>query len=110
MVPYNQKLWQHDLRDISLDWVNWSIPKPNVEDVINGALGIKNKQFGYNPVFYYPKKGGIGIFPNGIPVNGELLSIARSKKSISKRSELLFAMARKSDTGIYCQRCPCISS
>lgn len=73
MVPYNQKLWQHDLRDISLDWVNWSIPKPSVEEVINGALGIKNRQFGYNPVFYYPKKGGIGIFPNGIPVRGELL-------------------------------------
>ena len=73
MVPYNQKLWQHDLRDISLDWVNWSIPKPNVEDVINGALGIKNRQFGYNPVFYYPKKGGIGTFPNAFPVNGELL-------------------------------------
>jgi protoporphyrinogen oxidase len=72
MVPYNQKLWQHDLRDISLDWVNWSIPKPNLEDVINGALGIKNKQFGYNPVFYYPKKGGIGVFPEAIPVNGEL--------------------------------------
>jgi protoporphyrinogen oxidase len=73
MVPYNQKLWQHDLRDISLDWVNWSIPKPSVEEVINGALGIKNRQFGYNPVFYYPKKGGIGVFPAGIPVRGELL-------------------------------------
>jgi len=73
MVPYNQKLWQHDLRDISLDWVNWSIPKPSVEEVINGALGIKNRQFGYNPVFYYPKKGGIGAFPNAIPVRGKLL-------------------------------------
>ena len=73
MVPYNQKLWQHDLRDISLDWVNWSIPKPSVEEVINGALGIKNRQFGYNPVFYYPKKGGIGVFPGGIPVRGELV-------------------------------------
>ena len=49
-----RKIWQHDLRDISLDWVNWSIPKPNLEEVINGALGIKNRQFGYNPVFYYP--------------------------------------------------------
>jgi len=73
MVPYNEKLWQHDLRDISLDWVNWSIPKPNLEDVINGALGLKNKQFGYNPVFYYPREGGIGTLPNSFPVRGELL-------------------------------------
>jgi protoporphyrinogen oxidase len=73
MVPYNQKLWQHDLRDIALDWVNWSIPKPSIEEVINGALGIKNRQFGYNPVFYYPVKGGIATFPNSFPVNGHLI-------------------------------------
>ncbi len=73
MVPYNEKLWQHDLRDIALDWVNWSIPKPSLEDVINGALGIKNRQFGYNPVFYYPADGGIGLLPNSFPVRGKLI-------------------------------------
>ena len=73
MVPYNEKLWQHDLGDIALDWVNWSIPKPSLEDVLNGALGIKNKQFGYNPVFYYPSSGGIGLLPNSFPVRGKLL-------------------------------------
>jgi len=73
MVPYNEKLWQHDLGDISLDWVNWSIPKPSLEDVVNGALGIRNKQFGYNPVFYYPTHGGIGLLPESFPVRGNLL-------------------------------------
>src|SRR5205085_244042 len=73
MIPYNEKIWRYDLRDIALDWVNWSIPKPNLEDVLNGALGIKNKQFGYNPVFYYPKEGGIGLLPESIPVQGTLL-------------------------------------
>lgn len=73
MVPYNEKLWQHDLSDIALDWVNWSIPKPTLEDVVNGALGIKNKQFGYNPVFYYPSQGGIGLLPDSFPIRGQLL-------------------------------------
>jgi protoporphyrinogen oxidase len=73
MVPYNEKLWQHDLSDIALDWVNWSIPKPTLEDVLNGALGIKNKQFGYNPVFYYPSHGGIGLLPESFPIRGQLL-------------------------------------
>jgi protoporphyrinogen oxidase len=73
MVPYNEKLWQHDLKDIALDWVNWSIPKPNLEDVINGALGIENRQFGYNPVFFYPKQGGIELLPNSFPVKGNLI-------------------------------------
>lgn len=73
MVPYNRKLWQHDLHDIALDWVNWSIPKPNLEDVINGALGLKNKEFGYNPIFYYPAEGGISLLPRSFPISGELL-------------------------------------
>jgi protoporphyrinogen oxidase len=72
MIPYNEKLWQHDLHDIALDWVNWSIPKPNLEEVLNGALGIRNKQFGYNPVFYYPMEGGIGLLPKSFPVKGNL--------------------------------------
>lgn len=90
MVPYNEKLWQHDLRDIALDWVNWSIPKPNLEDVINGALGIKNRQFGYNPVFYYPAQGGIGLLPNSFPVRGKLiLNQPVEKINLKKRKAVL---------------------
>jgi len=32
-------------------------------DVVNGALGIKDRAFGYNPSFLYPAQGGIGILP-----------------------------------------------
>ena len=90
MVPYNEKLWQHDLGDIALDWVNWSIPKPSLEDVLNGALGIKNKQFGYNPVFYYPTTGGIGVLPESFPVKGNLLVNAPVQKvNLRKRRVIL---------------------
>jgi len=80
MIPYNEKLWQHDLSDIALDWVNWSIPKPSLEDVLNGALGIRNKEFGYNPVFYYPAQGGIGLLPESFPIRGTLLLNAPVEK------------------------------
>lgn len=92
MVPYNEKIWQHDLRDIDLDWVNWSIPKPNLEEVLNGALGIKNRQFGYNPVFFYPTEGGISTLPNSFPVAGKLIlsdpveKIHLKKRRITLRS------------------------
>ena len=90
MVPYNEKLWQHDLSDIALDWVNWSIPKPTLEDVLNGALGIKNKQFGYNPVFYYPSQGGIGMLPESFPVRGQLLlKNAVTRVNLKKRKATL---------------------
>ncbi|HEV8540214.1 MAG TPA: FAD-dependent oxidoreductase [Nitrospiraceae bacterium] len=63
MVPFNEKLWQVSLDELTSDWVSWLVPKPELKDVINGALGIKDKAFGYNPTFLYPAQGGIGALP-----------------------------------------------
>ena len=64
MVPFNEKLWQVSLEELTSDWVSWLIPKPELKDVVNGALGIKDKAFGYNPSFLYPIQGGIAVLPN----------------------------------------------
>ena len=64
MVPFNEKLWQVSLEELTSDWVSWLVPKPSLTDVINGALGIKDKAFGYNPSFLYPAQGGISALPN----------------------------------------------
>jgi len=64
MVPFNEKLWQVSLEELTSDWVSWLVPKPSLKDVINGALGIKDKAFGYNPSFLYPAQGGISALPN----------------------------------------------
>jgi protoporphyrinogen oxidase len=66
MLPYNEKFWKQDLRTITSDWVSWSIPKPTLEEVVNGALGLTNKGMGYNPKFIYPKVGGIDCLPQAL--------------------------------------------
>jgi protoporphyrinogen oxidase len=63
MVPFNEKLWQVSLDELTSDWVSWLVPKPDLKDVVNGALGIKDKAFGYNPTFLYPAHGGISALP-----------------------------------------------
>lgn len=63
MVPFNEKLWQVSLDELTSDWVSWLVPKPELKDVINGALGIKDKAFGYNPSFLYPAADGIKVLP-----------------------------------------------
>ncbi|MFQ5992664.1 MAG: protoporphyrinogen/coproporphyrinogen oxidase [Nitrospiraceae bacterium] len=63
MVPFNEKLWQVPLEELTSDWVSWLVPKPELRDVVNGALGIKDKEFGYNPSFLYPNEGGIAALP-----------------------------------------------
>jgi protoporphyrinogen oxidase len=66
MLPYNEKFWKQDLRTITADWVSWSIPKPSLEEVVNGALGLTNRGMGYNPKFIYPKNGGIDCLPQAL--------------------------------------------
>lgn len=63
MVPFNEKLWRVSLEELTSDWVSWLVPKPELKDVVNGALGIKDKAFGYNPSFLYPAADGIKVLP-----------------------------------------------
>ena len=63
MVPFNTKLWKVPLEEMTADWVSWLVPRPTLEEVIDGAVGIGKRDMGYNPTFLYPKTGGISILP-----------------------------------------------
>lgn len=93
MLPYNEKFWKQDLRTITADWVSWSIPKPTLDEVVNGALGLTNRGMGYNPRFIYPRTGGIDCLPQAlarsikkIHVNETLESIDPKKKVVRMKS------------------------
>jgi protoporphyrinogen oxidase len=64
MFPYNTKLFRRDPEEMTADWVSWAVPRPNLAEVVRGALGIANERMGYNATFRYPKRGGIEIVPN----------------------------------------------
>lgn len=63
MFPYNTKLFRRDPQEMTADWVSWAVPKPNLDEIVRGALGIENRGMGYNSTFRYPRRGGIGILP-----------------------------------------------
>ncbi len=65
-VPYNEKLWRRPLSEVTGDWVSWSIPRPDLSDVLRGALTESDKVYGYNPQFLYPAEGGIDHLPRSI--------------------------------------------
>lgn len=64
MFPYNTKLFRRHPKEMTADWVSWAVPRPNLEEIVRGALGIKNERMGYNATFRYPKRGGIEVVPN----------------------------------------------
>jgi len=59
MVPYNTKLFGVPPRELSAAWCGRFVPKPNLKEVVEGALGLGSDALGYNASFVYPKEGGI---------------------------------------------------
>ena len=43
MFPYNTKLFRRDPEDMTADWVSWAVPRPNLAEVVRGALGIDER-------------------------------------------------------------------
>jgi protoporphyrinogen oxidase len=91
MVPFNEKLWRVALDELTSDWVSWLVPKPELKDVVNGALGIKDKAFGYNPSFLYPSAGGIKVLPESfVPSVTHLVAGVELVEVQTKRRRALF--------------------
>jgi protoporphyrinogen oxidase len=64
MFPYNSKLFRRDPEQMTADWVSWAVPRPNLAEIVRGALGLGNERMGYNATFRYPRRGGIEVVPN----------------------------------------------
>jgi protoporphyrinogen oxidase len=89
MIPYNKKLWRRDLCELSTDWVEDYIPKPTLEMIIDGALGIRTHNLGYNAFFYYPKTGGIQSLVDGFAKSVEDIRLGEEVTSIDIKSRSL---------------------
>ncbi len=82
MVPYNEKLWRIPLQDVSLEWVEKFIPRPTLEEMIDGTLRTNVRGFGYNQEFLYPIDGGIQVLPQAFLPLVENIQLGKEAKSI----------------------------
>ena len=57
--PYNEKLWTVSPDELTTEWMGSFVPKPSLDEIINGSKVDQTKEFGYNASFYYPREGGI---------------------------------------------------
>ena len=66
MLPYNCKLFCRPPAEMTADWVSWAVPKPTLEELVRGAIGLENRGMGYNSTFRYPRSGGIDVLPKAV--------------------------------------------
>ncbi|TMA15854.1 MAG: amine oxidase [Deltaproteobacteria bacterium] len=59
LTPYNEKLYCVPCEELSPEWGGRFIPRPSLDEVVRGALGLPQSAAGYNAVFVYPREGGI---------------------------------------------------
>jgi protoporphyrinogen oxidase len=64
--PYNRKLYCTPPEELSAEWVGRYVPRPSLEDVIDGAFGLYDKPVGYNATFFYPREGGIRLLADAL--------------------------------------------
>jgi protoporphyrinogen oxidase len=90
MFPYNRKMWLRELDQVTADWVSWAVPRPSLDEVLRGALGIVNQGMGYNPSFRYPRGGGIHLLPDrlaervpGVRYGEEAVSIDLERRTVA---------------------------
>lgn len=70
MVPYNQKIWKCDLRQMASDWVAGRVPEAPVEDIVRSAIGIDTEGYAHQSVFWFPKHGGFEAMVRGTVAGG----------------------------------------
>ncbi len=86
MLPYNAKLWRVDLDQVECGWVSWSVPRPQIREVLEGAFGKTVRGLGYNPTFLYPKRGGIRALPDALAADCPEIRTGRSAISLDVRA------------------------
>jgi protoporphyrinogen oxidase len=64
--PYNRKMWRVPLRRIDPAWASWSVPVPTPAQVQAASRPGADLRLGYNPVFSYPRTGGIGALAESL--------------------------------------------
>lgn len=91
MIPYNTRLWGVSPREITPDWCARFVPLPKLEDVLAGAVGLNDRELGYNARFVYPRLG-IGKLAEGMAKDlPERLELGRAPRAIDwKKRELHF--------------------
>jgi len=89
MIPYNTRLWGVTPKEISAAWCQRFVPIPTLDDVIAGAVGVTDRELGYNTRFVYPTRG-IGMLSEGLHgAIGCSVELGRTARAIHTQPRVL---------------------
>ncbi|MBD8892470.1 protoporphyrinogen/coproporphyrinogen oxidase [Roseibium litorale] len=57
-IPYNEKIWNTDLKSMPVSWLAGKLPMPTVEEILTANIKRQTETKMVHSQFYYPKEGG----------------------------------------------------
>lgn len=63
-MPYTRKYWTTDAGKLTTDWIGERMYRPNLDEVLEGAMSDKTSNTYYADEMRYPQKGGYKSFLN----------------------------------------------
>ncbi len=96
LIPYNMKFWRVPLEDLACAWAEEVIPVPSFAKIRAGARCQRTGRWGYNAVFWYPRKGGIEALPRAMAAPLKHMVTGCSFKRVDwKKKEVELASGEK---------------
>jgi len=87
--PYNRKLFCTDPEEMTADWVGRYVPRPSLEEVVDGAFGLHRGAVGYNATFLYPRRGGIRLLADALAEGADDLRLDTPVRALRLREREL---------------------
>lgn len=56
--PYNEKIWNRDLKEIPLPWLQGKLPMPNLMEMLLSNIVVQEESEMVHATFYYAREGG----------------------------------------------------
>lgn len=84
-LPYNTKIWNRELKEISYEWVEDKLPKPDKDKFISSLFKNEVDDMSHY-CFYYPKNNHQNPFINALSLNLNIITNYQVE-SISKKND-----------------------
>lgn len=66
LAPQNRKTYCCDPAELDTAWASAYVPRPSLEQVVEGSARRRSESLGYNAEFWYPREGGIDVLPRAM--------------------------------------------
>ena len=99
--PYNKKIWQTDLRTVSMEWLEGKLPMPSLSEIVLNNILREEETKMVHSMFYYPRYNGSQFIANKLRKDLNVNLSLHIDKITSQGNEIILNDSHYYDKVIY---------